>query len=336
MRYRLLGRSGLRVSEICLGTMTFGETWGWGASKEESRRIFDLFVAAGGNFIDTANNYTDGTSEEFVGDFIRPARERFVVATKYTLTLRPDDPNGGGNSRKALIQSLDASLRRLGTDYVDLLYLHMWDFTTPLDEVLRGLDDLVRAGKVLYTGFSDTPAWVVAQAATMAELRGWSRPVALQLPYSLAARDPERDLIPMARANGMSVAAWAPLGGGVLTGKYNRDTGEPRRYDSASEARRQMVEELMAFADEIDRTPAQVALAWVRQRGPEIIPIVGARTAAQMAENLGVFDFTLSDEQLARLDALNPIALGFPHTFLTDEEVIGLIHGTTYDLIDRR
>src|SRR5512146_2194155 len=170
--------------------MTFGEDWGWGASQEESQRIFELFVEAGGNFIDTANNYTDGSSERIAGELIAPTRERYVLATKYTLTARKDDPNGGGNSRKNLVQSLEGSLRRLRTDYVDLLWLHMWDGMTPLDEVLRALDDVVRSGKVLYVGFSDTPAWVISQAVTAAELRGYTRPVATQMPYSVLRRDP--------------------------------------------------------------------------------------------------------------------------------------------------
>src|ERR671925_1254957 len=184
MRYRLLGRSGLRVSELALGTMTFGEAWGWGAPREESRRIFTRFADAGGNFVDTANNYTDGESEEFVGEFVRPDRDRWVVATKYTLTTRRDDPNAGGNHRKNMVQALEASLRRLGTDYVDLLWLHMWDGLTPVEEILRAFDDLVRAGKVLYVGFSDTPAWVAARAHAIATLRGWTPPVAVQLPLS--------------------------------------------------------------------------------------------------------------------------------------------------------
>ena len=205
MRYTLLGRSGLRVSEVALGTMTFGEAWGWGASEDESRRMFEAFVEAGGNFVDTACNYTDGQSESIVGALVEPARDRFVVATKYTLTARRDDPNAGGNHRKNLVQTLEASLRRLRTDYVDLLWLHMWDGMTPVDEVVRALDDLVSSGKVLYVGISDTPAWVVSQAVTLAELRGWSPFVAVQAPYSLADRDVERELLPMARALGLDL-----------------------------------------------------------------------------------------------------------------------------------
>ncbi|HLJ67278.1 MAG TPA: aldo/keto reductase [Chloroflexota bacterium] len=337
MRYKLLGRSGLRVSELCLGTMTFGEDWGWGASREESAKIFDRFVEAGGNFIDTACNYTNGTSERYVGELVAPERERFVLATKYTLTARPDDPNGGGNHRKNMVQSLEASLKRLNTDYVDLFWLHMWDATTSVEEIMRAFDDLVRAGKVLYIGISDTPAWVVSQADTLAELRGWTGFAALQLPYSVASRDPERDLLPMARALGLSVTAWAVLGGGILTGKYNRETGEPRRYESASERSRRLAEVLSETAREIGCTPAQAAISWVRQQGRgEIIPILGARTEAQMVENLGALEVTLGPEQLDRLDAANDIELGFPHTFLDDEEVHELIFGKTLALIEGR
>jgi aryl-alcohol dehydrogenase-like predicted oxidoreductase len=336
MRYKLLGKSGLRVSELCLGTMTFGETWGWGASKDESHRIFDAFVEAGGNFVDTANNYTDGVSEQYVGEFIASARERLVVATKYTLTTRKDDPNGGGNSRKNLVQSLEGSLRRLHTDYVDLLWMHMWDALTPVEEVMRALDDVVRAGKVLYIGISDSPAWVVAEADTLAALRGWSRPVALQLPYSLAERTPERELLPMARAHEMAVLTWATLGQGVLTGKYNQPTGEPKRFESASPRGLTLATEVHHVAAQVGRSPAQVALNWVRQRPGLLIPLVGARTAAQVAENLGALSWELGPEHLRRLDEVSAIPLGFPGDFLASDEVTELIFGTTRPLIDSR
>src|SRR6266545_5160774 len=211
MRYKLLGSSGLRASELVLGTMTFGEDWGWGASQEESRKIFERFAEAGGNFIDTANNYTDGTSERFVGEFAGADRDHFVLATKYSLTERRDDPNFGGNHRKNLVRSLEGSLQRLDTDHVDLLWLHMWDGMTPVEEVLRAMDDIVRAGKVLYVGFSDTPAWVVSGAVAIAELRAWTAPVAVQLPYSLADRAVEREELPMARTLDLAVAPWGML-----------------------------------------------------------------------------------------------------------------------------
>lgn len=338
MRYKLLGHSGLRVSEICLGTMTFGETWGWGASKEESRSIFGCFVEQGGNFIDTANNYTDGTSEQYVGDFIASDREHFVVATKYTLSTRKDDPNGGGNHRKNMVQALEASLRRLRTDYIDLYWLHMWDGMTPVEEVMRALDDLVRAGKVLYIGISDTPAWIVSQANTLAELRGWSRFVGLQVPYALNSREVERDLLPMARAFDMALLAWAPLSGGELTGKYQQPNDAPRRYgdEPLSEYTKTCAEAVMHMAQEIGRTPAQVAINWVRQQQERAltIPIVGARTAAQMRENLGCLEFTLTSDQLRRLDEISNVKPGFPHSFLASDHVHELIHGNTLPLLD--
>lgn len=340
MRYKLLGHSGLRVSEICLGTMTFGEVWGWGASQAESRSIFDCFVEQGGNFIDTANNYTDSTSEQYVGDCIAADRPHFVVATKYTLSTRKDDPNAGGNHRKNMVQALEASLKRLRTDYIDLYWLHMWDGLTPVEEVMRALDDLVRAGKVLYIGISDTPAWVVSQANTLAELRGRSRFVGLQVPYSVNGRDVERDLLPMARAFDMAVLAWAPMSGGVLTGKYQTPDETPRRYgdEPVSDYTRACVEAIAEIAAELGRTPAQVAINWVRQQQNRalIIPIVGARTTAQMRENLACLEFTLTDDHLRQLDEVSKIKPGFPHSFLADDEVKELIYGSTLPLIDRR
>jgi aryl-alcohol dehydrogenase-like predicted oxidoreductase len=339
MRYKLLGRSGLRVSELALGTMTFGETWGWGASREESRRIFDCFVEQGGNFIDTANNYTDGTSEQYVGDCIASDRDHFVVATKYTLATRKDDPNGGGNHRKNMMQAVEASLKRLRTDYIDLYWLHMWDFLTPVEEVMRALDDLVRAGKVLYIGISDTPAWIVSQANTLADWRGWSRLVGLQVPYSLNSRDVERELLPMARAFDMAVLAWATISGGELTGKYQRPDDTPRRYgdDPISDQTRACAEAIAQVASELGRTPAQVAINWVRQQQARalIIPIVGARTAAQMRENLGCLEFTLTSEHLRRLEEASAFKPGFPTNFFASDEVKGLIYGNTLPLIDR-
>jgi aryl-alcohol dehydrogenase-like predicted oxidoreductase len=336
MRYKLLGRSGLRVSELCLGTMTFGEDWGWGASKEESQNIFGVFAEAGGNFIDTACNYTGGTSEKFVGEFIAGDRDHFVVATKYTLAERPDDPNFGGNQRKNMMRSVEGSLQRLKTDYIDLLWLHMWDFTTPVGEVLRGLDDLVRTGKVLYVGISDTPAWLVSQANAIADLRGWSRFVALQLPYSLADRAPERDLLPMARALDIAVTAWGTLEGGELTGKYNQESDEPKRYEGAGQKTMALAEVVMEVAAEVDRSPAQVAINWVRQQQDKslIIPIVGARSEAQIRDNLACLEWELTPAQLQRLTEQSPIDLGFPHSFLHSDHVRGLIFGETFALID--
>jgi len=222
MKYYLLGKSGLRVSEFCLGTMTFGEEWGWGSSKEESRKIFNAYVEAGGNFIDTANKYTEGTSEKYIGEFISSDRDRFVLATKYTSNTRRGDPNAGGNHRKNMVQSLESSLRRLNTDYIDLYWVHAWDPLTPVEELMRALDDMVKAGKILYAGISDAPAWIVSQANTIANLRGWTEFSGLQIEYSLIERTPERELLPMANSLDIGVTAWSPLGNGILTGKYNK------------------------------------------------------------------------------------------------------------------
>jgi aryl-alcohol dehydrogenase-like predicted oxidoreductase len=222
MRYKLLGPSGLRVSEICLGTMSFGDAWGFGADERESHCILAAYGEAGGNFIDTANKYHEGQSEAIVGTFLGSERDRWVLASKYTLAMRDGDPNAAGNSRKNMRQSVEASLRRLRTDYLDLLFVHAWDYATPVEEVMRGLDDLVRAGKVNYVALSDAPAWIAAQANTLAALRGWNPFVALQLEYSLIERTGERELLPVADAFGLSVTAWAPMGGGLLTGKYTR------------------------------------------------------------------------------------------------------------------
>lgn len=338
MRYKLLGRSGLRVSELGLGTMTFGEDWGWGASREESRRIFEAYADAGGNFIDTANRYTDGTSERFVGEFVAPDREHFVVATKYTLFNREGDPNAAGNHRKNMVQSLEASLKRLGTDYVDLLWLHAWDFMTPVDEVMRGLDDLVRAGKVLYLGISDTPAWVVSKANTLADLRGWSPFVALQIEYSLIQRTPERELLPMARSLDLAVTPWGILGSGALTGKYNR--AQPPKEGRVKEGRGQDTEvlevgaEVVSVAEEAGCTPTQVAVSWLRHQPGLLIPLLGARTLDQLQDNLKALDVTLSPQHMERLDEATRVDLGFPLEFLAREHIRNLTHAGCWDKID--
>ena len=267
-----------RVSELCLGGMTFGEDWGSmlpGASKEEAKKIFDLFVSKGGNFIDTANVYQNGTSEKYVGEFISSERERFVVATKYTLTTNPNDPNASGNHRKNLVQSVEASLKRLNTHYIDLIWVHMWDPMTPIEEVMRSLDDLIRSGKILYIGISDVPAWVVSNANAIADLRSWSSFIGLQIMYNLIERSAERELLPMARALDIGVTVWSPLGGGVLSGKYNKqNTEEQKRFNvnnpmSASfvnERNISIATEVQTIAKEITKTPSQVALNWVRQQ----------------------------------------------------------------------
>jgi aryl-alcohol dehydrogenase-like predicted oxidoreductase len=334
MRYKLLGRSGLRVSEVALGTMTFGDAWGWGAARDESRRIFDAFLDAGGNFVDTACNYTDGQSEELLGEFLGTGRDRIVLATKYTLTSQRNDPNAGGNSRKNMVRALEGSLRRLGTDYIDLLWLHMWDGMTPVEEVVRALDDLVSAGKVLYVGISDTPSWVVSQAVTLADLRGWSRFIAVQAPYSLADRDVERELLPMARSLELAFTPWGMLEGGALTGKYLSDSDTPRRYTAAGQRVNTIAQEVVAVADEVGATPSQVAIAWVRARPWLTVPIVGARSEKQLRDNLGALALDLPDDAVERLSAVSGFDVGFPRSFLESEHVRGLIFGDTFELID--
>lgn len=337
MRYKLLGKSGLRVSELCLGTMTFGEEWGWGASKRESKAIFDAFARAGGNFIDTANRYTEGTSEKFVGEFVASDRDHFVVATKYTLFTRRDDPNFSGNHRKNMMQAIEASLKRLKTDYIDLYWLHAWDFLTPAEEILRALDDLVRSGKVLYIGISDTPAWIVAHMNTLADLRGWSRFVGLQIRYSLIDRTAERDLLPMAKAFDLAVTPWSVLGAGVLSGKYNKDkqaAGRAAEGAATVDRNLRIAREVMAVAQDLGCSPAQVALSWTRQQDGVIIPIVGARSREQIEDNLGCLGIELGESHLQRLHEVSQVDLGFPHDFLAQDKVRELVYGGTFSSID--
>jgi len=340
--YRLLGRSGLRVSPLALGGMTFGTEWGWGSDADETRRIFDTYVDRGGNFIDTANFYTNGTSERLVGEFARNKRDRLVLATKYTLTMHPGDPNSGGNHRKSMVRSVEASLERLKTDYIDLLYIHAWDGTTPAEEVLRAMDDLIRAGKVLYAGISDTPAWQVARMQTMADLRGWSPFVALQIQYSLAERTVERELTPMAKEMGLGVVPFFALASGVLTGKYTKADLEHGGGTSGASGTRKNVaaangvltarnleiaEVVKSVALEMGKTPAQVALAWTLLNPAVTAPILGARTLKQLEDNLGALDVPWTDAARARLDAVSAIELGFPHEFLASPMTREVIFG---------
>ncbi|UCH84485.1 MAG: aldo/keto reductase [Candidatus Latescibacterota bacterium] len=336
MLYKLLGRSGMRVSELGLGAMTFGKEWGWGATKTESKKMFAAFADDGGNFIDTANRYTEGTSEKLVGEFISRDREHFVLATKYSLFMRRDDPNFSGNHRKNMVQSLEASLKRLGTDYVDLYWVHAWDFTTPAEEVMRALDDLVRQGKVLHIGISDTPAWIVSQANTLAELRGWASFVGLQIRYSLIDRTAEADLLPMARSFDMAVTPWSVLGAGVLTGKYlGKSKPDGRAKDGAAKDTRNLAiaKSVASVADDLDCTPSQVAISWVRQQPGVIVPLIGARNLAQLEDNLGALNVTLADDHLAQLDEASKVDLGFPHNFLSSDAIRDIVFGGTYGSI---
>ncbi len=338
MKYRLLGRSGLRVSELALGTMTFGEEWGWGASMPESRRMFDAFAEAGGNFLDTANRYTEGTSERFVGEFIASDRDHWIVATKYTLWTRREDPNFSGNHRKNMMRACEASLERLATDYIDLYWVHAWDFTTRTEEVMRGLDDLVSSGKVLYVGISDTPAWVVSRANTIADFRGWAPFVGLQIRYSLIDRTAEADLLPMSRAMDLAVTPWSVLGAGVLTGKYSRgrqpEAGRAKDGAARRERNLEIAEAVVSVAEEIGCTPSQVAISWVRQQSGVVIPLVGARNLSQLRDNLGALHVELDADQLHRLDEVSRIDLGFPHNFLSDPNILDIVSGGTWEQID--
>lgn len=333
--YRLLGRSGLRVSPLALGAATFGTEWGWGAERDEARRMFDLYVERGGNFIDTANTYTNGSSERLLGEFTRDHRESLVLATKYTTLRRPGDPNSGGAHRKSLFASVEASLRQLNTDYIDLLYLHVWDFTTPVEEILRGLDDLVRQGKILYAAISNAPAWQVSRMQTIADLRGWSPLVALQIEYNLAERGGERDLIPMAREMGLGVVPYSPLAGGVLTGKYSHDDLTATHAASADSTRKSfnaalgtVTERVLTIAGavreiaaELGRTPAQVGLAWLLHHPDVTAPVIGARTPAQLEDNLGALSVDFTAAQLARLNKIGGIELGYPHAMLASDHI---------------
>nr|WP_042197353.1 aldo/keto reductase [Kibdelosporangium sp. MJ126-NF4]CEL22900.1 Oxidoreductase [Kibdelosporangium sp. MJ126-NF4]CTQ90040.1 Oxidoreductase [Kibdelosporangium sp. MJ126-NF4] len=339
--YRLLGRSGLRVSPLSLGTMTFGTDWGWGSDTNEARRIFDAYVDRGGNFIDTASQYTNGVSEQMLGEFAADKRDSLVIATKYTMMRQPGDPNSGGNHRKSLVASVEASLRKLRTDYIDLLYMHAWDATTPVDEIMRALDDLVRAGKVLYLGMSDLPAWQAARMQTIADLRGWSPLVALQIEYSLAERTVERDLIPMAAELGLGVIPWSPLANGVLVGKYTEadlnhvggTSAEGSRKDLAA-ANGSLTARNLAIAGvvkdvatQIGVSPARVALAWTLLNPAVTSPIIGARTFAQFEDNLGALDVRFDASHIEALDKASEIELGFPHAFLAKPVPRSVIFG---------
>jgi aryl-alcohol dehydrogenase-like predicted oxidoreductase len=339
--YRLLGRSGLRVSPMALGTMTFGTDWGWGADDAEAARIFDAYADRGGNFIDTAVNYTNGASERMVGRLIAPKRERMVVATKFTMARDPGNPNSGGNHRLNMVRSVEASLAQLGTDRIELLYLHAWDLTTRPEEVMRGLDDLVSSGKVLYLGICNTPAWRVAQMQILAELRGWSPFIALQIEYNLVERTVEHELIPMAASLGLGVLPWSPLGGGVLTGKYSRADLAQESERQVSATRRGVIassghlnerslaiaDVVRAVAEEIGRPASQVALAWTLANPAVTAPIIGARTLAQAEDNLAALSLTLSDDQRKRLDDASRPAPIFPARFTDRPMVQQLIFG---------
>lgn len=324
MRYKSFGRrGGLRVSELALGTGNFGTGWGYGAERDAAKSVFDRYVEAGGNFIDTADGYQGGQSEVMTGEFIAAERDHFVLATKYTLA-GPGGVAGTGNSRKAMVQSVEASLKRLNTDRIDLYWAHFADAHTPVEEILRAFDDLVRSGKILYAGLSNFPAWRIARADAIAELRGWAPLVGVQLEYSLAERSGDRELLPMIEALGLGAALWSPLGGGLLTGKYrNNEQGRLQGlggrlvHREDSERATATLDAVLAVAAEVDAPPAQVAVAWLLHRdaasSTALVPILGPRTLAQLDGTLGALDVRLSADQLTRLDAASAIALGSPY-----------------------
>lgn len=339
MKYKLLGRSGLKVSEICLGTMGFGTEGGWGADKETSFKIMEAFADAGGNFFDTANIYKLGTSEKIIGEFLSERdRNYFVVATKYTLMDNKTNPNASGNNRKNMMRSVEESLKRLQTDFIDILYLHIWDHLTPIEEVLQGMNDLIKQGKILYAAISDTPAWIVAKGNTMAELMGWNKLVALQIEYSLLQRTPERDLIPMAKHFGMTVTPWAPLAGGALTGKYlHGDKGRIKEDSNRlNENSTRITKEVITVAKKLNVEPSHVALKWTMQQPLSVIPIVGATKVEQLQQNLKTIDVVIPDEDMKHLDEISAIDLGFPGKFFNEEAVQLNTYGGFYNKVEKR
>ncbi|MDG4908027.1 aldo/keto reductase [Mesorhizobium sp. WSM4898] len=333
MNYYTLGNSGLRVSRLALGTMTFGTEWGWGADRETSRAMFDAYVEAGGNFFDTADLYTGGTAETWLGEFVaeRGLRDKAVIATKFTMNKEPGNPNAGGNGRKNIMRAVDASLKRLGTDYIDLYLMHVWDRLTPAEEVLRTLDDLVRAGKVRHIGLSDVPAWYAGRAQAIAELRGYEPVSALQLEYSLVERSIEHEFAPFASRHGAGIMAWSPLASGLLSGKYRpaqagnagrldgfRNTTHPG-FQKFSERNWAIVTELEKVASELDRSMAQVALNWVAAQPGVATVILGATKLAQLQDNLRALDFSIPAELRKRLDSVSLAPAPFPHSFFGPE-----------------
>ena len=334
MNYKIFGRTGLRVSELCLGTMTFGEAWGFGAPSAEVKRMFEIYVEAGGNFFDTACNYQGGAAESQLGELMGNERERYVVATKYTMSMNPGDPNAWGNHRKNLRRSLEASLKRLKTDYVDLYQVHLWDHTLPAPELMAALDELVCAGKVLHVGLSDAPAWVVAQANTWASAHGRNALSAIQIEYSLLERSVEQELVPMARAFELPILAWSPLAFGVLTGKFHGGASDSTRGDWLTgflgERADRVVPIVLAIARTRGVSAAQVALAWVSSRGSQVFPIVGARTPSQLEENLDSLHVQLEAHELRELERVSAAEPTFPNKMWHNRAVIdGVLSGGT-------
>jgi aryl-alcohol dehydrogenase-like predicted oxidoreductase len=342
MEYTTLGRSGLRVSPLSLGTMTFGTEWGFGTEESASQAIFDAYLEAGGNFIDTADGYTNGHSEQMVGKFVaeRGLRDRVVIATKFTFSADRTNPNAGGNGRKNIFRALEGSLQSLKTDYVDLYWLHAWDTITPAEEVLSTLNDLVRQGKILHYGFSNVPSWYLARVATLAEKEGKEPPIALQLEYSLIERNIEREHLPAAQEFGVGICPWSPLAGGFLTGKYRRTTqgaeGEGRlqkmkgsgnpTFEKATERNWRILDALLEVSTEVGRKPAQVALNWVAAQPGIGSTIIGATRVDQLMENIAALDFSLPEELAAKLSDVGVPEILHPYTFFV-QPIAGMING---------
>jgi aryl-alcohol dehydrogenase-like predicted oxidoreductase len=337
MKYKIFGNTGLRVSELCLGTMTFGNAWGWGAEKATVQKIFDLYTAKGGNFIDTANLYSNGTSEKYIGELIKSERDHFVLGTKFTLKDTfdnpPKDPNLSGMHKKNMVRSVEASLKRLKTEYLDILWVHAWDEFTPVQELMKNLELLVQSGKVQHIAISDSPAWRVSQANTLAELKGWTSFAGLQVEYSLIQRSAERDLIPMANEFGLTITPWSPLGGGILSGKYLKgdNKGRANKGNRLTEKRLEIAQAVVDVANRIDAEPSQVAIKWMMQKHKAVIPIIGARTAKHLKSNMGVLDITIPESEMTLLDEASAIELGFPHDFLKSDNVKSIVYSDTYD-----
>jgi aryl-alcohol dehydrogenase-like predicted oxidoreductase len=338
MNYKLLGKSGIRVSELCLGTMTFGTDWGWGSDKEESKKIFDEFTKCGGNFFDTANVYTTGTSEKWLGEFCKSERENLVIASKFSLS-EVGKINQAGNHRKNMNQSIEASLKRLNTEYIDLYYVHAWDFTVQPEELMRNLEYLVQSGKVLAIGISDTPAWITSQCNTIAQMRGWTPFSAYQVEYCLTEHTADREIIPLAEHQDVLFCGFGPLAAGLLSGKYNQTTDEPKRMDirkspRLSERNLALTDKLIHFCKDWGITPAQAAIRWAMQRNPKSSPIFGARSHKHCVENLKVLDFELSDVQMTQLNELASIDVHFPNEFLQLPRIKEILYGGHLDKIN--
>lgn len=343
MRHTLLGRTGLHVSSVSLGTMTFGTSFGIGDGEQASREAFDLYLDRGGNFVDTANIYNHGETEDWLGRWMEGKRDGIVLSTKYSVPIDQNDLNAGGNGRKSLVQSLDASLKRLNTDHIDLYWVHLWDGFTPEDEVLRALDDAVSQGKVVHVGFSDHPAWLVARIDALAEASRMIRPAAIQIEYNLAQRDADREYLPMAARLGMGVVAWGPLAGGALTGKYldggagkGRVGGEKAGHYTIyrDERTARIARAVVDGANDMGISPAALATAWISARSPLLIPIVGARNAEQLGQTLDAVDLAVPADVMAKLEEVSALPLGFPLDFLHENQ--GRMFKKMYEEMDPR